>query len=70
MNKEAHKDSQAVAQQERMVLKQMPRDFLDPAREWCRIFAETRDTFLLVLVAAGGWIVAAKSGGTITLACK
>ncbi len=54
MNKEAHKDSQTVAQQERMVLKQMSRDFLDPAREWCRIFAETRDTFLLVLVAAGG----------------
>src|SRR5674476_768642 len=60
-------DRNNAAQQERMVLKQVSPDFLDPAHEWRRIFAETCGTFLLVLVAAGGGVVAAKSGGAVTL---
>ena len=42
-------------------------DFLDPALEWRRLFAELWGTFLLVLVAAGGGVVAARSGGAVTL---
>ena len=50
----------------RMVQKQLSPDFLDPAHEWRRLFAETWGTFLLVLVAAGGGVVAARSGGTVS----
>jgi aquaporin Z len=60
-------DSQKAAEQGRMVQKQASFDFLDPAHEWRRIFAEIWGTFLLVLVAAGGGVVAAMSGGAITL---
>lgn len=67
MKKELHRDRQNMALQGRMVLKQLSPDFLDPSHEWRRIFAETWGTFLLVLVAAGGGVVAAKSGGAITL---
>lgn len=42
-------------------------DFLDPTLEWRRLFAEIWGTFLLVLVAAGGGVVAARSSGAITL---
>lgn len=62
----AQKDSPASVQQRRMVHKQVSPDFLDPAHEWRRIFAETWGTFLLVLTAAGGGVVAAKSGGAVT----
>jgi aquaporin Z len=61
------KDRQGIAQQGRMVIKQLSPDFLDPAHEWRRIFAEIWGTFLLVLVAAGGGVAAARSGGTVTL---
>ena len=61
-----HKDQQS-GQRAAWCLKQLSPDFLDPAHEWRRIFAETWGTFLLVLVAAGGGVVAAKSGGTVTL---
>jgi aquaporin Z len=44
------------------------RQFQDPRREWRRLFSESWGTFLLVLVAAGGDVVAAKSGGQVTLA--
>jgi aquaporin Z len=50
-----------------MVRKHPPFDFLDPAHEWRRLFAEAWGTFLLVLVAAGGGIVAARSGGAVSL---
>lgn len=50
-----------------MVQKQVSPDFLDPVQEWRRLFAETWGTFLLVLVAAGGGMVAARSGGAVTL---
>ncbi len=43
------------------------RDFLNPALEWRRVFAEAWGTFLLVMVAAGGGIVYARSGGAIGL---
>jgi len=61
------KNRQHTAQQERMVHRQLSPDFLDPSHEWRRLFAETWGTFLLVLVAAGGGVVAAQSGGTVTL---
>ena len=67
MKKSFHKTRQNAAQQGRMVQKQASLDFLDPAHEWRRIFAETWGTFLLVLVAAGGGVVAARSGGAVTL---
>lgn len=41
-------------------------DSPDRALEWRRIFAEAWGTFLLVLVASGGVVVAAKSGGGVT----
>jgi len=45
---------------------QQSTDFLDRALEWRRIFAEAWGTFLLVVVAAGGKVVAARSGGPVT----
>jgi aquaporin Z len=61
------KDRHKAEQQERMVKKQVSPDFLNPMHEWRRLFAETWGTFLLVLVAAGGAVVAARSGGAVTL---
>jgi aquaporin Z len=43
-------------------------DFLDPHLEWRRLFSEGWGTFLLVLVAAGGGTVAARSHGQVSLA--
>jgi aquaporin Z len=60
-------EPQPTEQQQRMVRKQVSPDFLNPIHEWRRIFAETWGTFLLVLVAAGGGVVAAKSGGSVSL---
>jgi hypothetical protein len=48
-----------AAQQQRMVMQQSALNFLDSSLEWRRVFAETWATFLLVLVAAGGGVVAA-----------
>lgn len=62
-----HKDPHKTEQQERMVQKQLSPDFLNPLYEWRRLFAETWGTFLLVLVAAGGGIVSARSGGAVSL---
>ncbi len=59
---------QHAAARERMVQTQPPPDFLDPLQEWRRLFAEAWGTFLLVLVAAGGGVVAARSGGQVSLA--
>jgi aquaporin Z len=67
MTKTCNKDRQNTAHKGRMVQKQVFPDFLDPAHEWRRIFAETWGTFLLVLVAAGGGVMAVKSGGAVTL---
>jgi len=61
------KNPQATEQQQRMVQKQISPDFLNPIHEWRRIFAETWGTFLLVLVAAGGGVVAARSNGSVSL---
>ncbi len=41
-------------------------NFLDSALEWRRLFSELWGTFLLVVVAAGADVVAARSGGTVT----
>lgn len=61
------KDRQGVLQRKRMVLKQKAPDFLNPVHERRRLFAEIWGTFLLVLVAAGGGMVAARSGDVVTL---
>lgn len=61
------KDVQDEARQ-RMVQRQSALDFLDTSLEWRRVFAEVWGTFLLVLVAAGGGVVGAVSGGRVTLA--
>jgi len=55
------------AQQQLVIERQSAPDFFDSSLEWRRVFAETWGTFLLVLVAAGGGIVAAMSGGRVTL---
>jgi aquaporin Z len=55
------------AQQQLMIERQLAFDFYNPSLEWRRLFAETWGTFLLVLVAAGGGVVAAMSGGKVTL---
>jgi len=60
-------DQQKAEQQERMVRRQVSPDFLNPMHEWRRLFAEAWGTFLLVLVAAGSGVVAARSGGAVTL---
>jgi aquaporin Z len=55
------------ARDQRVRQRQSARDFLNPSLEWRRVFAETWGTFLLVLVAAGAGVVAAVSGGRVTL---
>src|ERR1035438_8423692 len=59
------KNKASVAQRQRMAQRQLSPDFLDNALEWRRIFAEAWGTFLLVVVAAGGEVVAARSGGAV-----
>ena len=55
-----------VARRQRIAQQQLSADFLNHALEWRRIFAEAWGTFLLVAVAAGGEVVAARSGGAVT----
>ncbi|MGP6156757.1 MAG: MIP/aquaporin family protein [Vulcanimicrobiaceae bacterium] len=55
-----------IAQPSRAARKSL-RDFLNPALEWRRLFAEAWGTFLLVVVAAGGGIMHARSSGDVTL---
>ena len=60
-------DQTSERSQHLMIHTQEPPNFLDPRVEWRRIFSETWGTFLLVLVASGGGVVAAKSNGTVSL---
>ena len=53
-------------QRHRMLRETAPPNFLDSSIEWRRVFSEAWGTFLLVVVAAGAGVVAAKSGA-ITL---
>ena len=55
-------------QQHRMLRETTPPNFLDSSVEWRRIFSEIWGTFLLVVVAAGAGVVAAKSDRAVTLA--
>lgn len=61
------RDRPEAAEQRLMVEKQAVPNFFDPSLEWRSVFAETWGTFLLVLVAAGGGVVSAVSGGRVTL---
>ena len=51
-------------------LELVQREFRDPSLEWRRLFAEAFGTFFLVLVAAGGPVVNAVSGGKLSLAAQ
>jgi len=62
----AHKENFGIARKKLMVDKAVSPDFLDPALESRRVFAEFWGTFLLVVVAAGGGIMVAISGGMVT----
>ena len=64
------KNKADVAQRKRIAQQQLSTDFLDNALEWRRIFAEAWGTFLLVVVAAGGEVVGARSGGAVTPGMK
>jgi len=54
-------------QQQRMLQAAQSLNFLDASKEWRRIFSEFWGTFLLVVVAAGAGVVAARSNGAVTL---
>ncbi|MGC2403817.1 MAG: aquaporin [Acidobacteriaceae bacterium] len=56
-----------AAQQQPVIERQPVPDFFDASFEWRRVFAEAWGTFLLVLVAAGGGVVAAMSNGRVSL---
>ncbi|MCI4344317.1 MAG: aquaporin [Thermoplasmata archaeon] len=51
-------------------LESVRREFLDPSLEGRRLFAEGFGTFLLVLVGAGGGVVAAATGTQVGLAAR
>jgi aquaporin Z len=57
----------SMGQQHRMLNQTTAPDFLDASLEWRRLFSELWGTFLLVVVAAGADVVAAKSNGAVTL---
>ncbi|MGC2173680.1 MAG: aquaporin [Candidatus Sulfotelmatobacter sp.] len=61
------RDTPGMVLQQTAAQRQSTLDFFDSSLEWRRVFAETWGTFLLVLVAAGGVVVAATSGGRVTL---
>jgi aquaporin Z len=65
-----HLDRIESSLQERMSLPTPTPNFLEPAYEWRRLFAEAWGTFLLVVVAAGAGVVSAQSGGAISLSMK
>ncbi|WP_434666944.1 aquaporin [Paraburkholderia sp. A3BS-1L] len=60
------KEIENSGQQQRMLRETMSPTFLDSSVEWRRIFSEIWRTFLLVVVAAGADVVAAKSGGAVS----
>ena len=62
-----HIEQRDNVERQRMLRETTPPDFLDSSVEWRRIFSEIWGTFLLVVVAAGSDVVAAKSGGAVTL---
>jgi aquaporin Z len=63
----SHINGRNVVQRQHAAQRQSSRDFLDRALEWRRVFAEVWGTFLLVVVAAGSGVVAARSGGAVSL---
>ncbi len=63
----SRKEKLKKGQQQRMLSGSPAPNFLDSSYEWRRIFSEIWGTFLLVVVAAGAGVAAAKSGGAVTL---
>jgi aquaporin Z len=59
-------DGQYPFQTAEQRLLQMIQDFADPAQEWRRLFSELFGTFLLVLVAAGGAMMARAFPGSVS----
>jgi aquaporin Z len=59
------KPAPVTAEQQRMMDRASTPDFLNAALEWRRVFAEAWGTFLLVLVAAGGGVIAARAGNAL-----
>ncbi len=55
-----------TAEEQRMVGRSSAPNFLNPALEWRRIFAELWGTFLLVLAASGGIVIAARTGSNVS----
>lgn len=55
-----------TAEELRMVGKSSAPNFLNPALEWRRIFAEAWGTLLLVLAASGGIVIAVRTGSTVS----
>jgi hypothetical protein len=51
-----HADPTESTPEQRMLRGSATPDFLDFSHEWRRLFAETWDTFLLVVVAAGAGV--------------
>jgi aquaporin Z len=58
-----------IMRQKKTEARKEAEEFLDPSREWRRIFAEMWGTFLLVLVACGA-VVVSKLSSEISLAMK
>lgn len=65
--KASHETNSKSGSDVRMLHPQISPDFIDDSHEWRRIFAEAWGTFLLVMVATGANVVAAKSNGAVTL---
>lgn len=65
---DSERDNLNQGRRHRMLDEASAPNFLDSSLEYRRIFSETWGTFLLVVVAAGAGVVAAKSNGAVTLA--
>ena len=65
LNETPDAPAQTVEQQQ-MVAKSSAADFLNTGLEWRRIFAEAWGTFLLVLAASGGRVIAASTGSAVS----
>ncbi len=70
MSEQEHQEHGGVLSYLDTKVEGVARDFYDPRFEGRRLFSELLGTFFLVLVAAGGGVVNAQSGGQIPLAVR